>query len=169
MKVAVVFTGFFRSFHNTKQSFKDHIMDPLNPDIFFSTPKTLFTPPQHEDCGKYVKIAYVPPSDHSAYQKLVEPEIIDFFGDKLKSYNLIDYDAEPYKKLCEEHSIPYYTRDNLPSFRILSQLTNKELSMKMFKKYVENHNIKYDLVIMTRGDLKYLTPFNFDPRSIGSE
>ena len=162
MKVAVIFTGFFRSFHDTKQSFKDYIMDPLDADIFFSAPKTLFTLPQHEDCGKYIKIAYVPPSDYLAYDKLVDPEIIDFFGDNLKSYELIDYNAEPYKKLCEENNIPHYTRDNLPSFRILSQLTNKELSMKVFKKYVEQYNIKYDLVIMTRGDLKYLTPFNFD-------
>lgn len=160
MKVAVVFTGFFRTFHFTKQSFKNCIMDPLDADIFFSTPKTLFTLPQHEDP---IGVAYVPPPpNHLAYEKLVEPEIIDFFGDKLKSYELIDYDARPYKQLCRENKIPYHTRDYLPSFRILSQINNKELSMKVFQQYIEKHKINYDLVIMTRGDLKYFTPFDFN-------
>jgi len=168
MKVAVIFTGFFRSFNDTKQSFKEYIMDPLSPDIFFSAPKTLFTLPKDEDCGKVIKISYVPPSNHSIYEKLVEPEIIDFFGDKLKAYELIDYDCAPYKKLCEEHNIPYYSRDGLPTFRILSQLTNKELSMKVFKRYVEKHNLNYDLVIMTRGDLKYFSPFDFNSINLNS-
>lgn len=159
MKVAVIFTGFFRTFNYTKQSFKDCIMDPLNADIFFSAPKTLFTLPQHEDS---TGVAYVPPSNHLSYEKFVEPEIIDFFGDKLKSYDLIDYEAKPYKKLCEEHKIPYHTRDGLPSFRILSQLHNKALSMKVFQQYIEKHKINYDLVIMTRGDIKYFTPLDFN-------
>ena len=156
MKTAVIFTGFFRTFHYTKQSFKNCIMDPLNVDIFFSAPKTLFTLSQQEDPMWLAQFPH-----HSANAELVEPEIIDFFGDKLKSYELIDYEAEPYKKLCKEHNIPYITRDGLPSFRILSQLNSKELSMKVFKKYVETHKINYDLVIMLRGDLKYFTSFDF--------
>ena len=156
MKIAVVFTGFFRTFHHTKQSFKDCIMGPLNVDIFFSAPKTLFTLPQHEDPAWLKSVPH-----HSANEKLVAPEIINFFGDHLKSYELIDYDPEPYKKLCEEHNISYHTRDGLPSFRILSQLTNKELSMKVFRQYVEKYQVNYDVVIMTRGDLKYFSQLNF--------
>lgn len=155
MKVAVIFTGFFRTFHFTKDTFKQFLMDPLDVDIFFSSPKTLFTLPWHEDP---TLLAHTP--HHSANKKSVEPEVIDFFGDRLKSYELIDYESEPYKKLCDKHCIPYLTRDGLPSFRILSQLTNKELSMNVFKKYVEENNVNYDLVIMTRGDNKYFTPFD---------
>ena len=157
MKVAVIFTGFFRTFHFVKHTFKEFIMDTLDIDVFFSSPKTLFTLPQHEDAEWVKHVPY-----HSANEKLVTPEIIDFFGDKLKAYELIDYEAEPYKKLCEEHNIPYYTRDGVPSFRILSQLYSKELSMKVFKQYIEQHNIHYDLVIMTRGDNKYFNPFNIN-------
>lgn len=157
MKVAVIFTGFFRTFHSTKQSFKDCIMDPLNSDIFFSAPKTLFTLSEDEDPTWFSHFPY-----HSVNRKLVETDILDFFGDKLKSYDLIDYNAAPYKKLCQTNNIPYHTRDGLVSFRILSQLHNKELSMQVFRQYVEKHNITYDLVIMLRGDLKYSSPINLN-------
>lgn len=138
-------------------------MEPLNADIFFSAPKTLFTLPQHEDLDW---LAHAP--HHSVNRSLVGSDVIDFFGDRLKSYELIDYDHEPYKKLCAENNIPYITRDGLPSFRILSQITNKELSINLFKKYIEKHQINYDLVIMTRGDLKYNSKFNIDLINLNS-
>ena len=155
MKVAVIFTGFFRTFPFVKQTFKNFIMDPLKPDVFFSTPKTLFTTPQHEDPKRVIERPY-----HSANDKLVAPEIIDFFGDRLKSYELTDYDSIPFKSLCAYNNIPYYNMNNDPTFRILSQLTSQELSIKVFKDYVDQHNITYDLVLMTRGDTKFFTPFN---------
>lgn len=163
MKVAVIFTGFFRTFHYTKQSFKDNIMDPLNPDIFFSSPKTLFTLPQNEDHNIVKRYPF-----HLANQNLVAPEVIDFFGDNLKSYELIDYNHEPILQSCVEHNIPYYTRDGAVSFRILSQLINKELSVKIFKQYAEKNNSNYDVVIMTRGDLKYYSSVNFDVINLNS-
>lgn len=163
MKAAVIFTGFFRTFHYTKQSFKQHIMDPLNPDIFFSSPKTLFVLPQNEDQNIVKNYPF-----HSANKKLVAPEVIDFFGDNLKSYELIDYDHRPFQKACQDHNIPYYTRDGTISFRILSQMTNKELSIKLFKQYIEKNNLNYDVVIITRGDLKYSSTINFDVVNLNS-
>src|SRR4029077_3164358 len=132
MKAAVIFTGFFRTFPFVKKTFKDFIMDPLNPDIFFSTPKTLFTPLQHEDPLRIIERPY-----HTANNKLVATEVIDFFGDRLKSYELIDYDATPYRALCAQNDIPYYNFNKDPTFRILSQLTSQELSMKVFKQYAD--------------------------------
>ncbi len=130
-------------------------MDPLGADIFFSAPKTLFTSPQDEDPEWFAQHPF-----HSANEKLVAPEIIDFFGDRLKAYDLIDYDVKTYKRLCKQNNLLYYNFNGSPTFRILSQLTSQELSIKVFEQYIDKHNMTYDLVIMTRGDTKFFTPFD---------
>lgn len=168
-RVAVIFTGFFRTFNFTKDSFKFFIMDPLNADIFFSSPKTLYTLAKDED-PNWPHILEEDPNknrpDHYSYlsinDKCVGSEIIDFFGDKLKAYELIDYSIEPYIELCRKNNIPDLNFNGALTFRILSQLSGIEKSANIFKKYVEQNNITYDLVIMTRGDNKYFTPFDIN-------
>lgn len=150
MKVAIVFTGFFRTFNFVKQSFTDNVLNllPEDTDIFFSTPKTLFTKPEDE-ISDWQHI-------HSQNDHLVEnSQIVDFFGDKLKSYKLIDYSSLPYKKLIKDNNISVRNFANQPNYRIFSQFHNEQLSLKVFKEYVDQNNKHYDLVIMARGDVKY--------------
>jgi hypothetical protein len=155
MKTAIIFTGFFRTFEYTKQSLKEHIIDPLQPDIFFASPKTLFTLPKDETIDWHNRHPF-----HSANEKLVAPEIIDFFGDRLKSYQITDYDIEPYKKLIAKNSVKEQEYNGSLTFRIASQLHSKQQSIKLFKEYIEHNNLQYDIVILTRGDVKYFTPFD---------
>lgn len=138
MKTAVIFFGFFRTFEQTKQSFKDHIMDPLDADIYFSTPKTLF----HD--------TDIP----------VGSDVIDFFGNNLKSYELIDYDINKYKDFVIQNNIPERNYAGTLAYHIASQCNGRSLSTQVFQKYINENKIEYDLVILTRPDLKYHTKFD---------
>lgn len=139
MKTAVIFTGFFRAFEQAKQSFKDCIMDPLNADIYFSAPNTLFI-------------------DNTPFGS----DIIDFFGDRLKSYELINYDIYKYKDFIIKNNIPEKSYANTLTYNVASTCNSKSLSTKVFRKYINKNKIEYDLVIMTRGDVAYRTKFDIN-------
>lgn len=138
MKTAVIFTGFFGTFEQTKHSFKDCVMDPLNVDIYFSAPKTLFI-------NKNIPFG---------------SNIIDFCGDRLKSYELIDYDINKYKDFIIKNNIPERNYAQSLTYNIASQCNSRSLSTKVFQKYVNDNKIEYDLIIMTRPDIKYYTIFD---------
>lgn len=161
MKTAVIFTGFLRTFNYTKDSFKQYIMDPLDTDIFISTPKTFFTLKKDEEPSWYERHPF-----HSVHEKLVDEETLNFFGDHLKSYELTDYDQQIYKNLCLQNNVPEFNFNKSYCWRVASYLFSIQKSVYLFKQYVEKHNLVYDLVIMTRGDNKYFTPFNLSALDI---
>jgi hypothetical protein len=152
MKIALVFSGFFRTFDFVKNTLKENILDPLDCDVFFSTPKTVFALPEHEVSEYH--------SFHSTSNRLVGPEIIDFFGPKLQLYELRDYDSQLYKNIIKNNNIPDKNFCNQWVWRILSQLHSTACSLNIFKKYIDDNNINYDLVILARGDVKYHSKFD---------
>lgn len=150
MKTAIVFYGFFRTFDYVKDSFATNIMNTFDDcDIFFSTPKTMFTEPKDE-VPEYHHI-------HAQNNNLVGSNVIDFFGNKLKKFELRDYDAQMYKDLIAKHNVPYKSFCDQYTWRILSMLHSEHYALDLFKKYVEEHNVVYDIVIFARGDVKYHT------------
>jgi hypothetical protein len=168
VKVAVIFTGFLRTFNYTKASFKQYIMDPLDTDVFISTPKTFFVLKEQEkpmpnavyncpDCSWHEW--HLP---HSTNKELVDENTLSFFGDRLKSYELRSYNSEIYKALCQVYNVPEFNFNKSFSWRTTSQLFSIQNSVSLFKRYVEANGLTYDLVIMTRGDNKYFTPFDLE-------
>jgi len=159
MKVAVVFFGFWRTFPYVQETFRQYVMEPLDADIFFSSPKTMFALTQNE----------VPEWHyfHSASERLVENDIVEFFGSKLKSYELWEHNADVYKHDISLHGVGERDFANQHTFRMASQLHSRELSINLFERYVKQHNVRYDMVIMARGDVKYYTYFDIGSIDLG--
>jgi hypothetical protein len=153
MKAACVFAGYFRTWDYVKDTFVNRIMNPLTADIFFSSPKTVFSPPENE-VREFHHI-------HSQNQQLVEP-VISFFGDKLKSYELRDSDQSHWRSIIAANHMSEKNIHNQYHWRTLAQIHGISASMQLFKRYVEEFGITYDLVILARPDVKYYSEFNVD-------
>ena len=151
MKTAVVFAGYFRTFDYTRDGFAQHIMNPLNADIFFVSPKTMFAP-SDDEVSEFHHI-------HSQNDKGID-DTIGFFGDRLRKYEIRDNRQRTYRDIVAANSMQEKNMHNQYHWRILTQIHGISLSMQLFKRYVEENNITYDLVILARGDCKYYA--NFD-------
>ena len=82
--------------------------------------------------------------------------MIDFFGNKLKKFELRDYyGAQFYKDELAKHKVPAGNFCRQYTWRILSQIHSTYFSLNIFKQYIADHNITYDHVILARGDVKY--------------
>jgi hypothetical protein len=149
MKTAFILTGYFRTFDYVKNTLMAHVIEPLNCDVFFSTPKTMFALPENE-VSEFHEL-------HSQNLSVVDPA---FFGTFLKSYQITNPSAQVYKDIITQTGIPQKNIFNQLAWRILSQMHGVSLSLQVFKKYIEQTNTNYDLVIMTRGDIKYHTTFD---------
>lgn len=150
MRTAIIFSGFFRTFDHVKESLATNVINTFNDDecdIFFSAPKTMFSEPKDE-VSEYHHI-------HAQNDQLVGANVFDFFGSKLKTFELRDYDAQFYKDELVKYKVPESNFCKQYTWRILSQLHSTWFSLNLFKKYITEHNITYDHVILARGDVKY--------------
>jgi hypothetical protein len=152
MKTAVIFAGYFRTWDYVKDTFVNRIMKPLGADIFFSTPKTVFSPPDDE-VREFHHI-------HSQNQQMVEPDIVSFFGDRLKVYELRESKQSYWRGIITASSMKEKNIHNQYHWRTLAQIYGISISMQLFDQYVKTNNIRYDLVILARPDVKYYTDFN---------
>lgn len=154
MKIAIVFSGYFRTFEFVKETCKNFVLDPLDCDVFFVSPKTYFA---HKD-NEVPEFHHI----HSQNEEFITPKIIDFFGDKLKSYELRDGESNFYKQKIIQHGMPEKNIHNQYHWRTLAQIHYVSMSMSHFKNYVKNNNVNYDLVILARADVKYHTSFDLN-------
>lgn len=151
MKTAVIFAGFFRTFDYVKETFMEHVMRPLDCDVFFAAPKTMFALPENEL-----------PEFHHIYSQntnLVDPT---WFGSNLKAYTLFDHNPQIYKDTIAHHNIEQINYAHQHTWRILSYMHSISQAVSVFREYVLANNIHYDRVILTRPDIKYYRPINFD-------
>lgn len=151
MKIALILTGFFRTFNFVQESLFQHVINEWKPDIFFSSPKTLFATPEHE-VHEFHGI-------HSQNSELVKPEV---FGENLTSYELREYSAQFYKDQIYKNGLEEKNQFGQYHWRILSQMDGVSLSVNLFKRHVERNNITYDAVILTRADIKYYSRLNLE-------
>jgi hypothetical protein len=152
MKIAIIFSGFFRTFDSTKESCLEHFIKPLNADVFFSTLRTAYAPPEHE-VSKFH-------SFNSQNNKTID-SFIDILNPYLKLYEIRDYySSEYYSQTINNNGLPEKNMFDQWHWRILSQMHNVSKAVSVFKTYVELTKKKYDLVILTRPDLKYHNNFN---------
>lgn len=80
MKTAIVFYGFFRHFNACKHTLKKYVLDPLNADVFFNCPEYYFAPQKDEHQWFHERF--------SKHENKLDQSVLDFFGDKLKFYDL---------------------------------------------------------------------------------
>ncbi len=154
MKTAVILYGFFRNFNYIRHTFKKHVMDATNCDVFFSTPDTIWTKKEDELVTSHHCFSI----NNDMFD---EKEIVNFFGSNLKNHEVRKYDSKFYKDFVKENNLPEYN-DFVRQFgwRVLSSIHSFSLSVDIFKKYVEKTGEKYDAVIITRPDIRYYTDFN---------
>lgn len=151
MRTAVVFAGYFRTFDYTRDGFARHVMNPLDADVFFVSPRTLFAPPDDE-VSEFHGI-------HSQNDKSVD-DTIAWFGNRLKRHELRENKQSTYRAMVAGNHMPEKNMHNQYAWRILTQIHGISLSMQLFKRYIEETNSHYDLVILMRGDCKYYADFN---------
>lgn len=144
MRVAVIFAGFFRTFEFVKQSLADHLLNPLDCDVFFSSPKTSFALPENEV-----------PELHQKYSQNTNLVDVSWFGSRLKSFELVDHNAQFYKDICAQYTVPQFNHVYQHTWRVLSYMHAISRSVSVFRNYVTTNNLHYDLVIITRPDVKY--------------
>lgn len=155
MKSAIIFYGFCRTFDFCQESLKKHILNIVNPDIYINTPSTLYAPTAHEV-----------PEFHKSYSKNTEPsyyKICQSLKDfSIKNIEIRNYDSSFYKDYVNNHNLKEKNDVFQYSWRVVSTLHSISLSVQSFKNYVTSHGLHYDLVILTRPDLKYYKDFNID-------
>lgn len=156
MKTAVVLYGFCRTLDFCQESFKRHVLDVLKPDIYINTPSTLYAPPDDEV-----------PEFHKLYSKNMEPssnKINNYFKQSnLKKCDIRLYSSAFYKDFVRNNSISDRNNISQHSWRIVSTLHSISLAMQTFQLHTIKNSLQYDLVILTRPDLKYYCNFNIKP------
>lgn len=153
MKTALLLYGFFRTFDFCKHTLTKHVLEPLNADVFFSTPDTVYTRKVDEVEGLH--------HCFSRHEEPVDDKIINYFGDRLKQYEIRQYSSEPFKDYTKKLGFPEtieLTRQL--SWKVASSLNSFVSTIKVFKSYVERTKEHYDLVIITRPDVRWYEDFH---------
>jgi hypothetical protein len=131
MKTAIIFYGFFRTFDFVKHTLKENVLDVLDCDVFFNTFETIEAKKINEN-----------------NQDIVDEKIINFFGDKLKKYEINKHEPEKDKQFLIDNNLPDYNDFcKQETYKIVSMQRALTKSINLFKKYIEENNEKYDEAI----------------------
>jgi hypothetical protein len=169
MKVAVVLHGHFRCFDQTWPDTKKNLVDVLNPDIFaFAWTDSMghhLSPgdsPDHENhpgynVGDPVDIQYI-----NSVQQRLNPKV--FITDQYSNHD------EYFQSMIDSWR---YTTDYLlvpagchrPK-GCLSMVWSRSKIIKLMNEYEQQHNFKYDLVIVTRYDVYHSVLVNLNNISL---
>lgn len=152
MKVALVLYGFCRTFEHCKTSLQQHVLNVLNPDIYVNTPDITYAPPEHE-------IAEL----HHVFSKNLDKttQTLSCLSNfNLKRLDARPYDSQFYKDYVDHHKMPEITSIGQRYWRVASTLHSISLAIKSFEQFVITNNLHYDLVIVTRPDVRYYRDFD---------
>lgn len=135
MKVAILFPGMLRNFEITYPYFKKYVMDPLNPDIFFSG---------------------YPNKQGLNY---CENKIIELWNPK--KYIIQEYTQELREKICSyENKLCQRKRSETTPHTWMSGIYNVKQANDLKKQYEFENNFNYDVVIKTRIDMFYYRSYS---------
>lgn len=158
MKTAVVLFGFLRTFEKTANSLKKHIIEVNDADLFvFAPDRTGII------CSLEEKIG----NDDTKLGGIVsEARLREIYGDCLKACELWQYDENIFQEEAEKYEIK--TVANINPVRIFSMFYHIKKSLQLLQKYEENHNIKYDNIILTRPDLAFYSGVDIKGYDLGN-
>lgn len=151
-KVAIVLYGFLRCFKMTHLSLMENIVNHLNADVYISCPNSFYVL-KNEECSAL-----------SIYYGKDNLEFVDInflsyiFKNSLKKSEIFVHEANVYKDIVRTNRIPEVSSWNQPAYRIISMFTNISRSIKL----LQESNVKYDTVILTRPDNKYYSKFKIE-------
>lgn len=160
-KVALCLHGFLRTYNKTYNSCLKNIIDIYNPDIFIFAPKTV---------GSYTGDISKVNCSHDNNIIASEDEVVEKYGGKklVKSVELWDYNDELFIEKAKSFNLPKSSVFNRSPARILSFFYHIKKSIELKRKYEEENNINYDIVIRARPDLAFYSPFILDKKSLNN-
>ncbi len=156
MKVAVCLFGLLRSFDLVNQTLIENIINPLNADVFIATPENYYPNKSKDNWTPFTK----DDSENTSEEKLQQA-----FRGNLKEALIIsnDYNKSYYEEFIVKNNLPEIFKisediiGQFPVWRMCSMYHNIKLTLDLKKNYELKNNFKYDLVILTRPDMKYFS------------
>jgi hypothetical protein len=142
MKVAVEIYGYMRTFAQTVNSIKDHIVIPLNADIFISTYNTYFG---QKDTDPHNSLEHPGNLTADQLQFPLYPYLKEFIVER--------HDIDHYQREINRMKLPEFNHMGGPNWRSLSMHDSFRKVIRLRQKYEQENNIKYDAVILMRPDL----------------
>lgn len=138
MKVALYLPGMLRQFELPYKYLKKYVLEPLNPDVFFSG--------YPNDDG--IKIC------HKKIRELYSP----------KKYILREFDDEIKKIIYPNGIEKYYSnkRSETKPLNYISGRYNIKICNELRKNYEQENNVKYDVIICSRTDIFYDREYSQD-------
>lgn len=163
MKVAVVFHGHFRCFDRTWPTIKTHLIDRVNPDIFaFAWTDSMgyyldpFQTPDHENHPGFVIGEPVSDEYIDEVKSRLNPKV--FITDHYSNHDAY------YQSLVDSwRYTTTYLHVPVGCHRpkgVLGLVWSRSQIIKAMSEYERTHNFKYDLVIVTRYDIKHNYPID---------
>lgn len=159
MKKAILLSGYMKCFYNMIDNFYDNVFDKDTDLFIYYVENTIFNCSHN---GKNIndddmkKILY---NKFGNNIKILKKRN----DDELKERNLIYNKKKDLFKNFEYSSCFYNIKTKTLSNIVVDQFYNLYKITNLFKEYVENNNIKYDIVIKGRFDrLLYMNKINFD-------
>jgi hypothetical protein len=151
-KIAIIFSGFFRTFKHCRSLLLSNIIEPIDADIYFSTYSNIFATKEMEEHS--IPLAYSE-KDEKINIELINKEL----NNRVKLNKVENYDPNIYRELVKQLNLSERNVINQFHWRTLSQIHGIQKSIDLFK----NGKIKdYDLVILTRPDIHSLRPINIE-------
>ncbi len=135
MRTAICISGLPRTFKQALPSMKEHLIDPLNADVFIST----------WDCTDTI-------NKGSTLSQKDDGSLEEF----RKYYNALDFEAEEHNK-DTVHKVFPFPKESSKIWKIsaIPMFYKMYRANRLRKEWERTHNFKYDLVIRARSDMVY--------------
>jgi hypothetical protein len=175
-RIAICLAGQTRGTSTCLQSLRDNIINPLQADVFLSTWNKVAEWPGVFKSGKFIRRTFgaeaescfpFPELDHAAKFQATFPNLFSTFSESItkdldidfyeENFNLTAYKIEGENDFLQ--SIPFDIKNlEYRGKHNQAKMFYKNWSvMQLLLEYEKQHDIKYDIIIRMRPDLRYST------------
>lgn len=154
MKIAICISGFVRTWKHTRRSFEEQLVKGVDYDLFLH----IYRQNLHEFTAEEPDITMTDSEIAELFQGLNVKSLV--VEDRDEILPMVTKEAEKYKHISNYH-LPQKESSDVNSkeipigVRTYDHLRKLHLCNETRKKYQEEHNVKYDLVVKTRFDIVY--------------
>ena len=154
LRVAVCISGYLRTFERTAPSFVKNVLEPLNADLFIYAPNKKGV---SWASAKKKHSSIISQEDLDSDSLSLEKIEKHYPANRIKKCVLWDYDQSIFKNDYYDQNPK--TIDGRDYRRTLSMFYHIEKCNNLKTEYEKENNFEYDIVIRTRSDLVFFTPF----------
>lgn len=165
-KVAVLLYGMLRTFRTTAPSFHRHVVAPNNADVFYFGPSESDRPGLTHK-GQLDVFGNVKSNPKGQVDGVSPVEMDDFlaaYGPAMRQYRLHHVDQEEFVRQAAVVDRQEWIFGLNPA-RMFSMVFNMEGAVHLLEDYEQEHQVRYDFVIITRPDLAFFSPIKAQGRA----